>query len=133
MLEWSPPPPPPTLPAPITLLYTISVGMISELRFYFPGELERARKAALNAEQELRSMQSRLADSMTLVGRCERKVALLNKECDGLKRIIAAYKSDETTPPGDQSPPPQRSPPPQSACKVVKPLFLVHFPCYLVY
>ena len=43
-------------------------------------------------------MQSRFTDSMTSAGRSERKVALLTKECDGLKRIIAAYKNDEGAP-----------------------------------
>lgn len=69
-------------------------------RFLATGELDRAQKVANQAQGELAAAHASLADSSTAAGRHERKVALLTRECDGLKRILAAYKTEEAAPPG---------------------------------
>ena len=60
------------------------------------GDLEAARASQERLQARLREAQQQTADAALEASHCERKAALLSAECDGLKRIVAAHKSDAT-------------------------------------
>ena len=60
------------------------------------GELETAGACHERVQVQLTEAQQQAADAAVEASHYERKAALLSAECDGLKRIVAAQKSDAT-------------------------------------
>jgi hypothetical protein len=59
------------------------------------GELRTAQESLREADAAAQAARAAEADAATTAARLERKVGLLTKERDGLKRILASYDEDE--------------------------------------
>lgn len=69
--------------------------------FYHAGELQAAQAAARQAAGALSHVEAAEAEASGVVARLERKVALLTKERNVLKEIVASYDAEEANLSGD--------------------------------
>ena len=74
---------------------------VSDARVSHAGELHAAQAAARQAAAALSQAEAAEAEASGTVARLERKVALLTKERNVLKEIVASYDAEEANLSGD--------------------------------